>query len=209
MNSVVVFTAVTGLLGIVLGWVLNARLDDWRWRRKQHLDAYLGFLDAADRFSPACHALWTLGTLQRDADWLDGAAGVRQLLAEIDRAGGHVRLAGTRKAGALSLNLYVASSKMLRRAMVTPAATEASYTAAVDEMVQAYHKFVDQGRNDLALASWIEGKWMEWRGESFSDLAKRRLADLEKSDPVSELPAAPTLNPIPGSSPTQPDRSSS
>lgn len=199
MNSVVVFTAVTGLLGIVLGWVLNARLDNWRWRRKQHLDAYLEFLDAADRFSPACHALWSLGTLQRDADWLDGAAGVRQLLAEIDRAGGHVRLAGTRKAGVLSLNLYVASSKMLRRAIVTPAASEVAYSAAVDEMVLAYHSFVDQGRNDLALASWVGEKWMRWRGESFSDLTKRRLAELELSDPMSELPAAPTLDPIPGS----------
>jgi hypothetical protein len=208
MNSVVVFTALTGLLGIVLGWVLNGRLDDWRWRRKEHLGAYLGFLEAADRFSPACHALWALGVLKRDSDWVAGAAGVRQLLAEIDRAGGHVRLAGTRNAGVLSLNLYVASSKMLRRAMVTPAATEVVYTAAVDEMVQAYHRFVDQGRSDLALTSWIEEKWMRWRGESFSDLAQRRLAELEISDPVSQLPSIPAAN-TPGASANQPTQPSS
>jgi hypothetical protein len=177
--------------GFVGGW-LKARADDFGWRRQQQLDAHLALIEAADKFAAACAALFTLGTLQRDKDWLSAAAGVRALLADVDRIGGRVRLVSSHAAAMKSLEIYVQCREMFLGAIREPAMSEGEFqNGPMKAMVSAYHGFINQARKDLSLADLVfPGR----QRPSFAELAEKRMKELQK--PAPELPAPePPANP--------------
>jgi hypothetical protein len=194
---------ITILGGAVLGWLLKTVADKWTWRRQQVLDAYLGMLDAVDLFGPLAGRLWGLVVAAprlnlTERDLTERSERAQQGLIAIDRAHGKLVLVAGARGASLAFDLYVACEVMFRRAVALPPSTAERYTEASMQMVKTYHDLVDEGRREMGLKHWRER--MPGQVARF-DLMKRRLAELNRTDPFppGTDPAAQPREPKPPS----------
>jgi hypothetical protein len=175
-------TSIVGVLGVFVGWGLKTLSEAWTWRRDQVLGAYLQLLDMADRCGPEIGRVWNTGQAmeKRDQAWVDRAFAAQLPLEDVDRATGRVFLVCTPAAARAAIDLYLALERMYRRAIAIPPRSWENFNEASIDMVKAYQRLVDQGRDEIAVRRWRERLGGE---PSRFDLTDKKLKELDATDP--------------------------
>ncbi len=188
VNAGLAVTVVAGLAGIFLGWWLNVLT----WRRQQLRDAYVALLAAADDFGLASGRMWVAAAKQpaSSPELIAQASELQTKLQALDLTMGPMRLLGDEDAGAVSLDLYVQTEVMFRRAVNRPTVEYPRYEAAAKAWARAYQDLIDHGRVELGLPFWqrLRASWRVLlrrpRGESFFEMSERRLNQLNTDEPL-------------------------